>query len=462
MFIVSCGKNLVGSADGLSDPHADSDLDGISNLEEAQRGTDPFMNKDYVNNYLGSNNTKIKFRLRAGRDYGQSLSFLTLKESREYFYEYALLEKIYRPIYQDHFNLKVKKEKLAKDILFMNVYACISKMQLNALKVKYGSYEINQTDIYTDLLRFKGNEKTNFYLYDFKSIDDIFFYKKNNRYESYGHRLSAEAMENGFCILYNKLDHNKQSIFSTLSKLIKINDTDLSVKNAIEFALYKSEVYSEGILSKRLMLSSFDTNEDNIFFYNKLATKYSQIDIKEITNNTSLSDYEVGDYIEIYDYIKSNIRNQVFYVRNAKGTSCNTNGERGTKCRSDDKGACKVYQKPEKKSLGSYKSLMQMDLYNFKLKVNNEFFAPVFVTEFFAVYKFRIKASHLKNDHLSIALANVSKDKYEYKTILYTSSSKSRRGYRYSCREKINKKASSKNVMEFEHKLIIKRAGEYR
>lgn len=385
IFLIACGENTVPKESGLNSHHLDSDLDGVSNAEEFSIGSDPFINKSYIDHYLGEASVKADLRLKTDKIFMDKISLLGHENSVKYFYEEEVINKTF---IEDSLN------KVNHSAAFKNVLACMHKMQFKGLDLKHPNnliLDLRLRVLFDEFEKLYEHEKTKFYLYDFKEMNEFILSANKDEYESSSKTLSDRALKNGFCILYDKLDPSKKNIFDGLQKIVKINK---EIKK-IELSLAKKEYYSQELLKQKLKLAGL--KEKNGVYY-----KANSLEAKLNTKKASTlnDDFKIGDKVLIYDFVEAKFNSDWTYkgVFNRNFRIPNFGGSRGRM--SNPK--CSTYFRVASKYNKSFK-IEEHLIDDFKIKINQESFIPKYIVNNMVAYEVKLRASHFVNKKLNIS-----------------------------------------------------------
>lgn len=448
LVIISCDEQGIVENGQYNQPNADFDLDGKSNQDELNKGENPYINNSLANNYLGESKTTLKLRLRTDRDFREELSFFNLKDSIKLFNEKAFLV----PTFSE---LQKKDNLFDKQIYFKNVLACISRGQMKSLQVKHKDFSLGDVDIITSLDKYKEHLDTNFYIYDFKTLENIYFFesqqKDSSYYKSHRFNLDYAKLEKDFCILY---DDPKTKV-NGLRPVFKLVGEKLE-------KYFVVEKYLKGMsLNQSLKLGAYQRKGH--VYYNPKNTdlrKYNNSDSTSKFSDLDSSSFSEGDYVTVLRYVSSKIKYRTHSVGSSSSYRRTHHGKNRTQPVSF---GCTHYQVPYQKELSSFKSLTDIKLSDLVLKFNGKSILPTFVNGFYVEYYFMITNDMLVDGKLNFRFLKESTDKYEYKSLFYNqgtdiqNGSNSSHSSRRYCSKPFRKVSVFSDFKEFDSTFFIKK-----
>lgn len=416
IFVVSCGNPMEDvKNERFNNPNADFDYDGVSNIDEVNLGQSPYINSTLINEYLGDNEITAKVRLTSDKDYIENLKFLNHKQSKDFFDKEAFVRPILSQEYAKKYNLNLETKLIDRSLYYKNVLGCLSKDQLRGLGLKYGEYSVEDIDISSPLKNYKLSMKTKFYIYDFKSLESIYFFDTNDsdtsNYKVHHFKLTKERVENGFCILYD--NHSNEKKISELRPVFRYDDGQLSKS-------FVADKYLQGVeLVRSLDLEELIVN--SFLYYSQSDSKLEEFStIKTFTDKSiiDLQEIKTGDYITVHRYISSNIKNRSQKVGQSRSYETRTNGREG-RYEVGIRNGCIHYQKPRFNSKNTFKNIENLNIEEFKLNVGGEVIAPDIVNGFYLSYSFIVSNKMMKNQSFSLSYQTVTKAKFEFESIFF-------------------------------------------
>ncbi len=402
LSLLSCEDKPVVKKGEFNQPNADFDLDGKTNQSELNDGENPYINNEIANNYLGDSKTSLHVRLKTHKEIREELGFLNLEDSIKFFNEKSF---IIPSLFKDQVS-----KNTSKDIYFKNVLACMSSGQLNSLEVKYPKFELGDVDIISELSSLSQNLDTQFYIYDFNTLEDIYFFKNQQResenYKSHRFSFDYSKLSKDFCILYD----NPRTKIDGLVPVFKLHEDKLEKQFVVKR-------YSKGLaLNQSLELGSYK-KAGNIY-YNPKNKFYSTYSIFEKKNSTQIGkeDLEPGMHVSIKRYISSKIK----YRKQLVGTSGSdiryNPRQRGAKLPT----GCNHFHKPQVKDVFSFNDLKNIPVEDLDLEFANTKIRPKFLSGFYVEYSFEVTDEMLLNGKLDFEYLNETTKKYKFKSFYYS------------------------------------------
>lgn len=448
VFFISCGKPMKNMKnERFNYPNEDFDFDGISNIDEVVLGQSPYVNTTLVNNYLGENSISMSVKLRSNKDHSENLNFLNLEQSINLFDDNTFVKPVFSKQFSNMYNLKYVKQATNKKLYFLNTLGCISKNQIHGLKIKYGNFSVRDVDIFSNLTKYKEFKNTNFYIYDFNTIQDIYFFNSsrnpNLTYQSHKFDFSSQIKDNGFCILYE--NHSRPIEVLSLTPIFNFQKNKISKK----FVTIK---YLNGPeLVDSLQLGGLLT-QDNLYYDSSEIDLNKYSSVKNFNHESVINpdDIKVGDYLVIKRFTSSNIKNRSQVV--GSSTSYINRYSRENPYVENIKNGCIHYQKPKANSSHIYRNIDHLNFDEFNLHVGKVLITPKIINGFYSKYSFRVTEQMISNGLISFNFSKESKQKFKFESVLYKSAN------RGSC--KASPSASSYNdTMDFKNIYNIEKTG---